>query len=391
MKLLATFRLFLLSTFLLSNLFLTQSFSADSSNVLECDPYRRSESLLSREYSDEIVNLEAGAPIDVLIVFVEFENRRALYSDFKILSKVSKKVSEFYSDMSEGEIWFNWHAHQEVIQVGKNTNTYRANFQGNAGVALIIEDVQKILARDIDIHEMEYLLIVTPSTTLSSELSTSIAYLDRGVGIVNSAILASDFWNAGGDWKIVAHEIGHGFGLLDLYSTASAQLVSTGKASLSSQFEFMKSYDLMNSPNARSPSFVMWNRFQLVPSLSSRIICYQSDIVRYRLVSINSTESGFKAILVPLSDLKLLMIEVRDDIGMDAKIHNSDLGVITYTISLETKSGKGPLRIDCTQASKSKYANCGLKVGHSRSVDGVKVTLTKQRNGEFFASVVRRP
>jgi hypothetical protein len=391
MKLLAPFRLLLISTFLLSNLFFIQRFSANASDVLECDPYRKSEALLTREYLDEIVNLEAGKPIDALIVFVEFENRRAIYSDRRTLSKVSKKVSEFYSFMSEGEIWFNWIEHKDVIQVGKDTNTYRANFRGNAGIALIIEDVQKILARGIEIHEMEYMLIVTPSTTLDSELSSSIAYLDRGVGIVNSAILASDFWNAGGDWKVVAHEIGHGFGLLDLYSTATALLVSAGKASLSSQFEFMKSYDLMNSPSARSPSFVMWNRFQLVPTLSSRIICYQSDTVRYRLVSINSTKSGFKAILVPLSDSSLLMIEVRDDIGMDAKIHKSDLGVITYTVSLQAKSGEGPLLMDCSQASKSKYANCGLKVGHSRSIDGVRVTLTKQKNGEFFASVVRRP
>jgi hypothetical protein len=370
--------------------FMTFAF-ADANTPLECDPYRNASVELTREYSDKVVNLEAGLPIDGLIVFVEFEDRRAVETDRRKLQKVSKRVSDFYAQMSEGGIEFEWLTHETAIRVDKSVATYSAGTRGNIGAAQIIVDVQSSLRREIEIDKLDFVLVVTPSTTLKSEISNSVTYLNRGKGIVNSVILASDFWITQGNWQIVAHEVGHAFGLLDLYSLEAARLISEGRASYLDQFKFMKSYDLMNWPNSSSPSFVMWNRFQIEPALSSRIICFKEQLKNYNLISINSSMAGYKAILVPLMSSRVLMIEARDALGVDANIGISDLGVITYVVNPMTESGKGPIRIDCSRALNSKYSNCGLKTGHSRTIEGIRVTLEKSSKAELVLSVSREP
>jgi hypothetical protein len=363
---------------------------AIAEEILECDPYKYSSVKLLREYSDDIVNLKPGEPINALIAFVGFEDRKAVEADRSKLTKISKKVGDFYYQMSEGGISFNWFLHPTTTQLGKSIATYNASSRGNFGSAQIIEDTQIRLRKEIDIDDLDLVLVVTPSTTLRSEVSNSIAYLNRGNGIMNSAILASDFWKSEGNWQIVAHEIGHAFGLLDLYNLETANLISEGRASYFDQFEFMKAYDLMNWPNANSPSLVLWNRFQMDSTLSSRIICFKEGVKKYRLVSINSSKPGFKGVLVPLLNSRVMMIEVRDNIGVDAKIGKSDLGVITYVVNLNTESGKGPIRVNCSNAQKSKFSNCGLKAGQSRIVEGFKVAIEKYSKAELILSIVRK-
>jgi hypothetical protein len=362
------------------------SSSAESS--LECDPYKVTSAGWIREYSDNIVNLQPERPIEALVVFMEFEDRKAVETDVKKLLKVSRRVTNFYAQMSEGGVRLNWLTHENTINVRKETIAYKANFRSHTGVAQIIVDVQEILREALDVYEFDFILVVTPSTTSSNEVTSSIAYLDYGEGIVNSAILANDFWKTDGNWTVVAHEIGHAFGLLDLYSVGAAKLISEGNATYFDQFVFMKSYDLMNWPSSSSPSFVMWNRLQFAPSISHRIACFKKKVKLYELVSINSLKPGKKAVLVPLSDSKVLMIEARDSIGVDSKTSKSDLGVITYVVNLVTRSGYGPLRIDCSRASNSKYAECGLKTGQSRLIEGVRVTREESFGVEIRISIV---
>jgi len=361
-----------------------------SSISFDCNPYKENVTDTHREYSDGVVNLQSGKTIKGLIVFVEFENRRKVASDLKKLLKVAKSVTNFYAAMSENAIMFEWQTYKNAIKLHKDVSNYEANFRGNPGVAQIIVDVQNAIRRLEDIDQWDFILVVTPSSTLRSEVSNSVAYLNRGEGIVNSAILASDFWKSGHDWRIVAHEIGHAFGLLDLYSLEAALLVSEGKAAYFDQFSFMKSYDLMNWPSSSSPSFLMWNRIQLSSWQFSRIVCFKDKVTKYRLISVNSDEPGFKAIFALLSDSRVLIVEVRDNKGVDFNIDKSDMGVITYVVDLRTESGKGPLRIVCNQVNNAQTSNCGLKSGQSRVIAGFRVTLERTELGQYIVSVVKK-
>jgi len=390
MKLLIQRRSLILVFVSVAIIHLTSIEKGSSSVSFACNPYEQNVTDTHREYSDGVVNLQAGRTINALMVFIEFENKKKVGSDLKKLLKVVKSVTNFYAAMSENSITFEWQTYKDSIELHKDVSNYEANFRGNLGVAQIVVDVQNAIRRYEDIDQWDFILVVTPSTTLRSEVSNSVAYLNRGEGIVNSAILASDFWKSGHDWRIVAHEIGHAFGLLDLYSLEAALLVSEEKAAYFDQFSFMKSYDLMNWPSSSSPSFLMWNRIQLTSMQFSRIVCFKDKVTKYRLISVNSYEPGFKAIFALLPDSRVLIVEVRDNKGVDFNIDKSDMGVITYVVDLRTESGKGPLRIVCNQVNNAQLSDCGLKSGQSRVIAGFRVTLERTELGQYIVSVVKK-
>lgn len=384
--LLSKWSLFIVLLSSLTHAGLDTAFANDAGN-LGCDPYHLSISGPIRELSDDINNLDEDRTIEGIVILVDFEDRRQVQSDPAKLVRVFEMVSDFYLQVSEGYIRINWTMFERVIRLPERVKEYQAGARGSIGTAKIVVDAQKILFADNPRANPDYVVVVTPSSTLKSEVTTSISYLDRNEGIVNSSLLSSDFWTSKASWTIAAHELGHAFGLLDLYSYESAYQLSQGNGAYLEQFQFMKVYDLMNWPMSKSPTFTMWNRIRLSEKLSSRIICFAGKDSEYRLIPINRKQEGYKAIMIPLSEFKVLMVEVRDDISYDSAISKSDVGVITYVVDPTKGSGMGPLKIDCRRARKAKKNECSLKQGQSRIIEGMLISVLESSVSEHVVAV----
>ena len=342
----------------------------------------------SNKFRTGIENLNPGLPIKALVFNIDFDDR--IFDTEKTLdfNYLSDRISFYFEAMSHDKIKFGWIYSQEPTRMPSTLKSYNAGSRSNLDeIAHIVRDaqmlaIQKYLGRDFD-----YLIVVTPSTVKSTEISTTLSILHSENEMINSTILSADFWTSGQSWAIPAHEIGHALGLLDLYSYESAEQVSSHTSTFRAQFHYMDFYDLMNWPTGPAPELTAWNRWQLGFLDSEEIRCLPATFTETKLEVLESSSKGIKALIYKISDYKLIVMEHRQPIGFDRALPNSATGVVVYLVNLREETGKGPLRLlkPIHKAGEFKYSSLHSQQG--LTISGIKIYCVSILNSRALVRV----
>ena len=312
----------------------------------------------SNEFRTGIKNLNSNFPIKVLVFNIDFDDRISKTKNTFEFRYLSDRISSFYNAMSHGKFKFGWIYSEKPARMSKTLQSYNGGARSNlAEMASIIRDAQVLAFQEYSRKDFDYLIVVPPSTVGSGEISTTLSILHRENELINSTILAADFWISGQSWTIPAHEIGHALGLLDLYSYVSAEHVSAHASPFRTQFQFMDFYDLMNWPTGSAPELTAWNRWQLGFLGSEEIRCLPETFTETKLEALESGVKGVKALLYKVNDFQVIVIENRQPYGFDRALPSSAIGVIVYLVNLREESGNGPQRLlrPIPKAKESTY------------------------------------
>ena len=118
-----------------------------------------------------------------------------------------------------------------------------------------------------------------------------------------------------------------------------------------------------------------------------QIVCSdQSDFTQ--LISPVQTGGGIKAIMLPLSPTKLIVVESRRAIGIDKSIKKT--GALVYVVDSSKQSGFGPIQlfpIDLT--SDPLYLNSPRKLGESVTIEGYTIKITATNSSGDTVSIIR--
>ncbi|MBX9769345.1 MAG: hypothetical protein K2X47_18865, partial [Bdellovibrionales bacterium] len=88
---------------------------------------------------------------------------------------------------------------------------------------------------------------------------------------------------------------------------------------------------------------------------------------------INDT-GGMKAVIVPVGDTKVVVVESRRSQGVDTNI--SKAGALVYTVDSSIQSGQGPIKVfPAGGAADPWFAQSPRAAGESVSIAGVKVEV----------------
>ncbi len=131
----------------------------------------------------------------------------------------------------------------------------------------------------------------------------------------------------------LAHEIMHAFGLVDLY-------VRTWSGS---DPQPMSGYDIMANQDS-GQELSTWSRFLLGWLSDNQVYCLRSTSVTSTeiiLVPINRSIDGYKAVMVPLSSTKILVIESRRREYFSSQFPLGSDGAIAYVVDLSVGNGMG--------------------------------------------------
>jgi M6 family metalloprotease-like protein len=154
---------------------------------------------------------------------------------------------------------------------------------------------------------------------------------------------------------LVIHELGHLFGLPDLYSFQD----STDTADY---------FSIMNKAAVGGIGYFGWEKYILGWLDDPQIICHQTGEVAGNLVSLTK-KNGLKMIVIPISSSEVLVVENRTKEGIDKMIPNP--GIIAYVVDSSIEGGKNPIKV----LNNKKP----IKIGSSFVYNNVKIEVLKKK------------
>jgi len=229
---------------------------------------------------------------------------------------------------------------------------------------------------DIDFSKTDSLIILANPDAEAIEYGPAFAAIRRngitldGNYISNGATSAYDLNN----WKSIwlNHEVSHTLGLVDLYA-----FTQSDSANLYDNLRYTGEFSYMgfSSYESNAPSLFAFERWNLGWIDDSQIKCLK-DAKSTELISPVQTSGGVKAVVIPISRTKAVVIESRRAIGIDKNITKS--GALVYVVDSSIQSGQGPIKVFPSDVSSDpRYLEAPRALGESVTTEGITVKVTK--------------
>jgi hypothetical protein len=141
---------------------------------------------------------------------------------------------------------------------------------------------------------------------------------------------------------------------------------------------FVGNFGLMGFIGGTAPEFFAFERWMLGWLDDEQIICQETGDETISLSAIESS-GGTKAVMVPISDTKVVVVESRRALGYDAKLIKS--GALVYTVDTSVYSGKGAIVVYPVLDNDPYRDQSPLAVGESVTVENVTITVLEATDG----------
>jgi M6 family metalloprotease-like protein len=282
-------------------------------------------------------------------------------------------VSSFYNQVSNGSVkniqfepYYSWIEFDklESLQDARGTDQSRVESEWRTFVSKTLETADS----QIDFAKSDGVIIILDPN--SSYLSQAYALFDEhtvdGKKISSVALLGRSYVRVGlRSPYIVSHELGHLFGLPDLYSFQDST-------------DTVDYFSIMNKAAVGGIGYFGWEKYILGWLDDPQVICHKTGEVARNLVPLTKT-SGLKMITVPISSSEVLVVENRTKEGIDKMIPNP--GIIAYVVDSSIEGGKNPIKVLNNKkpikiGSSFIYNNVKIEVLKKNSKNNVKVSVS---------------
>ena len=317
--------------------------------------------------------LKSTGKVITKVVFVDFPDFPATITPQEAFAKVTQS-SDLFSELSYGKLqftfdpYFKWYRMKETAKslapLNQSFTSHRAYIMEATGMA----------DAEVDFSNADAVLVISNpdakdigySGPAFTPLFGSGLFLD-GHYVGNGATSAYDL----NYWKYIwlNHEFGHTLGLVDLYAFNGED--STNPYDY---HRFVGEYSLMglSSLDSNSPGYLAWERWLLDWIDDSQIYC-MNERTATKLITPVERAGGLKAVVVPISKTKVVVVESRRAEGVDKNLKKA--GALVYVVDSSIQSGYGPVRVYPNDKSDPRRLNSTRALGESVTVEGVTITV----------------
>ena len=272
-------------------------------------------------------------------------------------------VSSFYNQVSNGSVkniqfepYYSWIEFDklESLQDAAGDEIKRVESEWRTFVSKTLETADS----QIDFTKSDGVIIILDPNSSYLRIAYALAdeHIVDGKKISNVVMLGRAFVRVGRPPYLVVHELGHLFGLPDLYSYQD----STDTADY---------FSVMNMAASEGVGYFGWERYILGWLDDPQMICHKAGEVIGNLIPLTK-KNGLKMIAVPISSSEVLVVENRTKEGIDKMI--SSAGIIAYVVDSSIESGKNPIKV----LNNKKP----IKIGSSFVYDNVKIEVLKKKS-----------
>jgi M6 family metalloprotease-like protein len=150
-----------------------------------------------------------------------------------------------------------------------------------------------------------------------------------GVELRHGVTFGNDIRNDHWGWRVLVHEMGHVFGLPDLYGYAPASV-----------HEYVGGWDPMGLLTNGS-HFLAWHKAKLGWIDEDQVMVLEDGESAEVLVTPIGTSGGTKLVVLPIADDQAYALEVRTR----AAVESDEPGVLLYRVRTSVPSGRGPMQV----------------------------------------------
>ena len=372
------------------------------------------DSLMRRQYG----HLSSGFPLLqtnfrnegtflVALVPIDFDD---LPGDPGFRSRIDDQmqlVSDWYDMVSDGRVTIEWRVHDSWVRVpGKSTDfSLDRSRSDDDRLALAAIEASDPLIDYTNVRSINFLL--PADQTFMAEgvqgfLHSNFGYSNHRTdeGPISNYTLAGKYFTAPyrNLWSYWAHEMGHMFGMPDLYHVGSQWW--NGQDLPYNNYPF-SGFDMMSSQDGPSRTLTSWVRFVFGWLDDSQIYCRPADGIedlQVSLVPLDNKDEGFKSVVIPTGRNSAIVIDSRrpnprfdcPGTGSPTASWSGRTGVLVYEIDLTLGHGEGFAKpVVPTGRAMERLETCGtgpqlnalLRPGDSVTVQGL--TIASVNSGMF--------
>ena len=326
--------------------------------------------------------------ITVQVIFVDFPDAIAKMTPQQAFAKISGATDTF-NEMSYGRMNYDLIPTYKWYRMKSNATTYAPLNKSFLSHRAYIAEALGMADPDVDFSKSDaFVIIANPDSTGIGDSGPGFASI-FGNGftldskyIANGATSSHDL-NA---WKSIwlNHEVTHTMGLVDFYANTAG-----GGSDYWDWHRYVGQFSYMgfSSFDSNAPGLTAYERWYLNWIDDSQIICSRLEITNQLITPVESS-GGIKAVIIPLTKTKEIVVESRRPIGIDKNLKKS--GALVYIIDSTKQSGRGPAQIYPIDLKNDPlYLQAPRAAGESVSIEGYTISVSSSNTSGDTVTIKR--
>jgi M6 family metalloprotease-like protein len=325
--------------------------------------------------------------INVQVIMVDFPDAIAKMTPQAAFAMISG-ASATFSELSYGKMNYNLIPNYKWYRMKSNSTSYAPLNKSFQTHRAYIAEALEMADPDIDFSNTDaFVILANPDSTGIGDSGPAFSsvfgrgFTLDGKYIANGVTSSHDlnFWKS--IW--LNHETTHTMGLVDVYAATPG-----GGTDYWDWHRYTGQFSLMgwSSFDANAPGLFAYERWYLGWLDDAQINCSATDTTQ--LITPVESSGGVKALIIPLTQTKEIVIESRRPIGLDKNLKKS--GAVIYLVDSTKQSGMGPVQIyPIDLRNDPTYLNAPRAVGESVTLEGYTITVTASDSSGDTVSIKR--
>ncbi len=326
--------------------------------------------------------------VNATVIMVDFSDAPATMTPQAAFAKISGATATF-SEVSYGQLNYSFNPRYKWYRMSKPSTQYAPLTQSFLTHRAYIAEAAALADAEVDFSTTDNIIILAnPDARGLGDAGPAFAAI-RGNGLTLDGKYISNGATSAHDlnyWKSIwlNHEITHTLGLVDVYAATRENAANSYDGH---RYVGEFSYMGFSSFDGNAPSLFAFERWNLGWLEDSQIVCSSAKEISQLITPVQSA-GGIKAVIVPLSRTKALVVESRRAIGIDKNIAKT--GALVYVVDSSLQSGYGPVKIyPSSVATDPRYLQAPRAVGESVTVEGITVSVTSATSAGDIVSIKR--
>lgn len=345
--------------------------AAPVSSVSACQPPAIAFTNVGLGFPRSAGRLPSVGDVKSIVLFADFPDVPATQTPEDILSLLSPSAENFYAALSYGRMQWTLEPHLVWLRLSRPSAFYGNAIRSYDGHLRFLQEVVALADADVDFSTADSVIVMVPPQASAVETGPAFGaeagqgYSADGKTFSVGVTSGADLTNWGYLW--LNHESGHTMGLPDLYAYQFDQ------SNYDDEHRFVGGFGLMGFVSGSAPEYFAFERWQLGWLDDAQIVCKPQNDQPITITPVE-TAGGLKAVVIPLSKSKVLVVESRRPLGFDAALPKA--GALVYTVDTAIASGEGALVVYPQIEGDPYRYQSPLAVGESLAVRGVTITVT---------------